>query len=1824
LSEKLEFGFVFPPNFNKQEQNSIIDNFKKSIIFDKFSFIDSNSNFTEFSNENEFIFDENDMSNSNSDIHHDETDNNDNVKDDVEKVKRSKVNNNDDNTNESNANDNTTDTNELNTKDNTTDANKSNTHDKTTETNISNPNDKTTDTTEMNYEIKINVFDNESNLINKYKKFYFHDGINPLISFYGIVFTSSTEYTLRFNGNNELKNELKTDSITLYSDLYTVQALIEKAIIKTLTASSSNYKDYSITRKVMDRSGYEYIEKINTIQSLIPFFMLFYFVPCICSLLNQLVIEKECRIKESLIIIGLRRSTFWLSWAITYGIIIIVSSVIVSIVMHFANVFIYINWSVIVVSLLLYGLSCCCISFILSTLIEKSKVAHTIGVMLLIIFFAIYFLYKYLNDLPDAKIFCNYLIAPIAFLSLFENLNNFEKSKLPISFASIMNNKPLRDSFLGLIVTLFLYFIIAVYLDNVLPQGNNFHRKWHFFITDLFRGKKQKKAIPEADDNENHDNPFIQEDPTGLKKAVEIKNIGKSFNVRKEKIEILKNINFNAYYDEIFAILGHNGAGKTTLISIMTGILSSTYGEVYYDNRPITGNETEICKEFGYCPQFDTFNNDLKVGEHVKLFAGIKGIEVDVDEILQDIDLLGKKNSHPKQLSGGQKRKLCITLALLGSPKYIFLDEPTTGLDPYSRKNIWELLSRKKNGCTIFVTTHYMDEADLLADRKMIISNGGITCLGSSLFLKNKFNMNYSLDIYFKEHKDCFLAENILEQNCPGSVETKTVNETNIDIQDHKVTKEYIATYLLPIKYSPSFKTIFEALNDFIKDPQNSIKNFSLTAPTLEELFIKLEGHHLNNSNDNDNNNDNNNNNSVQRVNSTSIVDIDKDSEILIKNLDLVFDNIKHSNPSSLRQILAIIKIRIMVFLRNKTFALLYTLFPLCIILLIIYFMNKAINNSFEPKKYDAMVITPKIYENVQWFKDISSSATTNNNDPQALVVIDKIEKGSKLSLKTVNYKDELEISSNNNMANKIEYIGGFGIGNANQTQPPQQQQSIDLQFILYNNHTYGLAAPIGINLLSNAILNQNNINRQIMVSYHPFDDISDLSSNEFDNEGFLNENAEILKLTFGSLLIVGIGIAVSLPLSIYGPLTVREREEGIIHQLFLNGTKRMNYWIGILISDGLCVLVPVMLIIIFGMIYKIDVFDLNFMPYVAVATLIWVFGSLLNQYIISHFFNGYESISTFFIIINPILTFYIGTSSLINCISVIEEDSDKQKDSAVDNIILFQQLKNYFLLIIFAPAAIIFIYSKLSYFITYQKLKITEQDITNFLTDSEVIKIMNKNNIGNYEKSEILTKLFFKKKMPTFSDLVKSNGNFIQLLIGVFVVTILYAVTLYAIERLTVKRIRKNTDYTEQERQVLDDKLKEGPKDVYNEWKRVQQSVTGDRQLNNTIALKVYEINKDFKMNEAEMKKKKEKEDQIKKMEGHEESNEDNNNSNSNSQNQLLKMIKINKNKNKRTAFEKMDNRITYDPKKKKYINRIVDDISFGVNVGECLGLLGPNGAGKTTSILMITSILSHTHGNIIYGTKNLNETNMEDLSLGYCSQINSLWKLLTVKETIQFYLNICGYPKKDVPKYTKALIAACGIENHTNKRVSEISGGTKRKLSLIIAICSSPSYLILDEPSAGMDPFTRRYMWKLISDLKRVRETATILTTHSTEEAEALCDRIAIIIKGRLVCIDTPNSIKMNQSDKYILEVFTDHAEQFENEIVKGYNLFGLDSGEDYELESSINYQKYSVKMKTENIAKVFAILEDAKKNNTITQYHFGQYSLEQVFINFVNNSE
>jgi len=402
-------------------------------------------------------------------------------------------------------------------------------------------------------------------------------------------------------------------------------------------------------------------------------------------------------------------------------------------------------------------------------------------------------------------------------------------------------------------------------------------------------------------------------------------------------------------------------------------------------------------------------------------------------------------------------------------------------------------------------------------------------------------------------------------------------------------------------------------------------------------------------------------------------------------------------------------------------------------------------------------------------------------------------------------------------------------------------------------------------------------------------------------------------------------------------------------------------------------------------------------------------------------------------------------------------------------------------------------------------------------------------------------------------------------------------------------KNIRK---WDEEERKKQDSLLSNGPEDVLYEWKRVCSSINNpEGEENKIVSLKVHELRKDYDYQPIRSSNK--------------------------------KKDKNNVDDEKEQDSNAVDERV-YTNSKGKQFKRVIDDLTFGVNYGECLGLLGPNGTGKTTTISIISCNKNPTLGQVIYGEKSLANKNLFDLGIGICPQFDALWDVLTVREHIEFYYSMCGYSKLDVQEIVSSLVDYCGIEGHISKKVCEVSGGTKRKLSLIVSLCSSPGYLLLDEPTAGIDPFTRRYIWNLIKEFKEIQQTATILTTHSTEEAEYLCDRIAILMKGKLACIDTPKNIKMKFNNYYILDVFTDKAESFEKMYVIEKNLFGLDDPKDYQLKSYISYQKYTVKIKHEHIANIFSLLEEAKNQKIITEYSFGQCSLEQVYINMVKEKD
>lgn len=191
--------------------------------------------------------------------------------------------------------------------------------------------------------------------------------------------------------------------------------------------------------------------------------------------------------------------------------------------------------------------------------------------------------------------------------------------------------------------------------------------------------------------------------------------------------DAVKGISFDVYKGEIFGLLGPNGAGKSTTLEIIETLRQKSGGKVFVDGMDLDTNPESIKKIIGVQLQTAGFYPNLNLTELIHLFVGLYQLEMDPMELLAKVNLEDKAKSKFKELSGGQKQRFSIATTLINQPKIIFLDEPTTGLDPQARRNLWDLIQEiRNNGTTVIITTHYMDEAEVLCDRVAIIDSGKI------------------------------------------------------------------------------------------------------------------------------------------------------------------------------------------------------------------------------------------------------------------------------------------------------------------------------------------------------------------------------------------------------------------------------------------------------------------------------------------------------------------------------------------------------------------------------------------------------------------------------------------------------------------------------------------------------------------------------------------------------------------------------------------------------------------------------------------------------------------------------------------------------------------------------------------------------------------------------------------------------------------------------------------------------------------------------------------------------------------------------------------
>jgi len=212
------------------------------------------------------------------------------------------------------------------------------------------------------------------------------------------------------------------------------------------------------------------------------------------------------------------------------------------------------------------------------------------------------------------------------------------------------------------------------------------------------------------------------------KTIISVKNLVKHYG----SFEAVKGISFDVYEGEIFGLLGPNGAGKSTTLEIIETLRTKTSGEVIVNGFNLDNDPNSIKQIIGVQLQTSGFYPGLNLTELIEMFCGLYNEDADPRELLDTVNLRDKAKAKFKELSGGQKQRFSIATTLINKPRIIFLDEPTTGLDPQARRNLWELIKNiRDKGTTIIITTHYMDEAEVLCDRVAIIERGNIVAIDS-------------------------------------------------------------------------------------------------------------------------------------------------------------------------------------------------------------------------------------------------------------------------------------------------------------------------------------------------------------------------------------------------------------------------------------------------------------------------------------------------------------------------------------------------------------------------------------------------------------------------------------------------------------------------------------------------------------------------------------------------------------------------------------------------------------------------------------------------------------------------------------------------------------------------------------------------------------------------------------------------------------------------------------------------------------------------------------------------------------------------------------
>ncbi|KFU85349.1 ATP-binding cassette sub-family A member 2, partial [Chaetura pelagica] len=1724
-----------------------------------------------------------------------------------------------------------------------------------------------------------------------------------------------------------------------------IQDMMERALINTFVGHDvvepGNYV------QMFPYPCYTRDDFLFVIEHMMPLCMVISWVYSVAMMIQHIVTEKEHRLKEVMKMMGLNNAVHWVAWFITGFVQLSISVTALTAILKYGKVLMHSDVLIIWLFLAIYAVATIMFCFLVSVLYSKAKLASACGG---IIYFLSYVPYMYVairEEVAHDKITAfekciASLMSTTAFGLGSKYFALYEVAGVGIQWHTFSQSPVEGDDFnlllsmMMLIVDAVVYGVLTWYIEAVHPGMFGLPRPWYFpFQKSYWLGngrvetwewtwpwsRTTRLSIMEEDQacamesRRLEETRGIEEEPTHLPLVVCIDKLTKVY--KTDKKLALNKLSLNLYENQVVSFLGHNGAGKTTTMSILTGLFPPTSGSATIYGHDIRTEMDKIRKNLGMCPQHNVLFDRLTVEEHLWFYSQLKSmaeeeIRKEMDKMIEDLELSNKRHSLVQTLSGGMKRKLSVAIAFVGGSRAVILDEPTAGVDPYARRAIWDLILKYKPGRTILLSTHHMDEADLLGDRIAIISHGKLKCCGSPLFLKSTYGDGYKLTVVKKQS----YTRNGTELGQPHSPPAHSSVSPCSEPRVSHFIKKYVAScllisdtntelsYILPSEAVKKgcFERLFQHLEQSLEEL--NLTSFGLMDTTLEEVFLKVseEDQSLENS---DVDMKESKKDALQppapeldpkpEANGEPLAEaaVLEKPEVELSNLVTcskltqsqaslrsgssvgsvrgdeggayseffgdyapLFDNRQDPDNISLqeqeveaedqdlagqgsfklegswlklRQFHGLIVKRFHCAKRNTK-----ALFSQ--ILLPAFFVCVAMTVALSvPEIGDLppLILSPSQYHNYTQPKgNFIPYANEERREyrirlspdasPQQLVNTFHLPSGvgATCVLKTAfnNTLDQpmqtLNLNSNESKMLAAKYFDAMcidsftqGLPLSNFVPPPPSPApsdypvSVDEDLLrAWNSTAFSssiketvTSAPSLPRIVHEPIrctcsMQGTGFSCPSGVGGHPpqmkvvtGDILADITGRNVSEYLLYTSDRFRLHRQYGALTFGNVQKSIPASFGAKAPATVRKIAVRRAAQVFYNnkGYHSMPTYLNALNNAILRANLP-----------KSKGNPAAYGITVTNHPMNKTSASLSLDYLL----QGTDVVIAIFIIV---AMSFVPASFVV---FLVAEKATKAKHlqfvSGCDPVIYW--LANY-------------VWDMLNYLVpaTCCIIILFVFDLPAYTSPTNFPAVLSLFLLYGWSITPIMYPASFWFEVPSSAYVFLIVIN---LFIGITATVATFLLQLFEHD----KDLKLVNSYLKSCFLVFPNyNLGHGLMEMaYNEYineyyakigqfDKMKSPFEWDIVTRGLVAMTIegfvgffitimcqYNF---FQKPQLLPVSTKPIEDDI------DVANERHRVLRGDADNDMLKIENLTK---------------VYKSRK---IGRIlaVDRLCVGVRPGECFGLLGVNGAGKTTTFKMLTGDESTTGGEaFVNGHSILKELLQVQQSLGYCPQFDALFDELTAQEHLELYTRLRGIPWKDEERVVKWALKKLELTKYADKPASTYSGGNKRKLSTAIALIGYPAFIFLDEPTTGMDPKARRFLWNLILDVIKTGRSV-VLTSHSMEECEALCTRLAIMVNGRLKCLGSIQHLKNRFGDGYMITVRTKSSLNVK-EVVRFFNRNFPEAVLKERHHTKVQYQLKSDQI---SLAQVFSKMEQVVDVLGIEDYSVSQTTLDNVFVNF-----